>query len=296
MKLIGKTTPRAPVGIKLRGIPTTPLHPRELHGKTIAIDAPNLLYAHYATAYPNRERQAALLAATRGLAQRIQQLAQHGARSIILFDGPPHPLKTETLQTRRATRRMPPIRPDDYAPARATAQALGCPTLNAPHDAEAQATWLAKHGHADLVATTDWDALAMGAPRLLRRLSAHPTQWQHLHLANAHAHLHCDEPTLRTATILMGCDYFDGYPGLGPQRALQLARQSQGDLTTALAQLPRNDAAAERAHQAHHLLQHPPHHDPGTLRWRETDHDAVRRILAGETPAKPRARQTRLDG
>jgi flap endonuclease-1 len=295
------------VGIKLRDIPAAPVAPGDLVGRTVAIDAPNLLYAFYAAqllrAPVNPEtRAAALRAATRGLAHRIADLTRQGARTLVVFDGPPHPLKAELLAARDATRSVPPIGAQDYAAPRAAARALGVPTLEAPHDAEAQAAWMTAQGHADLVATTDWDALAMGAPTLLRNLSAHPEKkegraWSLVQAPAALAHLNATAEELRCAVILMGCDYFDGYPQLGPTRALSLARQARGDLATALRQLPAHEALHARAHQAHALLAAPPHRNPGTLRWTEPDHDALARALAGkpaETP-KREARQTRLD-
>ncbi len=288
----------APMGVKLAGIPSRAVSPEDLQGRVVAIDAPNLLYAFYATPMlrGQADREAALRAATRGLAARIQDLARAGARSVVVFDGPPHPLKRELLEARDAARSVPAIGPRDYAAPRAAARALGAPTLDAPHDAEAQAAWMARHGHADLVATTDWDALAMGAPTLLRNLSAHPSRtegrsWSLVRSQQALAHLDADEATLRCAVVLMGCDFFDGYPGLGPQRALKLARAAQGDLDRALRLLP-EDGRHERARAAHRLLAEPPHRDCGALRWGELDGDALARALAGQTAA----RQTKLEG
>lgn len=289
------------MGVKLSGIPASPVGPDDLGGKVVAIDAPNLLYAFYAVPMlRGADRPSALRTATRGLVARIQDLARAGARSVVVFDGPPHPLKSELLEARDAARSVPAIGPADYAAPRAAARALGVPTLEAPHDAEAQATWLTRNGHAHAVATTDWDALAMGAPLLLRNLSAHPSKtegrsWQLVHAHAALAHLEADEATLRCAVILMGCDFFDGYAGLGPHKALKLARQAKGDLGAALALLPPDEAAHARAHAAHRLLAEPPHRDPGTLRWGNVDPDALAKALAGKAEEKPKARQTKLE-
>jgi 5'-3' exonuclease len=288
------------MGVKLSGIPAAPVGPEDLRGKVVAIDAPNLLYAFYATPMlrEGADRAAALRAATRGLVARIQDLHRAGARSVVVFDGPPHALKAELLVARDAARSVPAIGAEDYAAPRAAARALGVPTFDAPHDAEAQACWMARNGHADVVATTDWDALAMGAPLLLRNLSAHPSRtegraWSLVRAADALRHLDADEATLRCAVVLMGCDFFDGYDGLGPQRALKLARLAHGSLAAAVALLPPDEARHARAHAAHALLAHPPHRDCGTLRWGALDAEALTKAMQGIV-AKPQARQTKL--
>src|SRR5260221_1500670 len=78
------------VGLQLKDVPSRPVAPVDLHGKTVAIDAPNLLYAFYAVQMlRGAEKASALRSASRSFANRIGDLSRVGARSVVVFDGPP---------------------------------------------------------------------------------------------------------------------------------------------------------------------------------------------------------------
>lgn len=296
------------MGVKLTGIPSRPVGPGDLQGKVVAIDAPNLMYAFYAVQLLRGEPTpdallAARKAAVRGLGTRVLDLRNAGAKPLVVFDGPPHPCKLEHLEARDLTRSFPSLKPDDYAPARAAAKALGVPVLRAPHDAEAQACAMARAGLVDVVATTDWDALAMGAPALLRNLSANPQsqdarRWSLVDAADALRHLESDARTLALAAVLMGCDYFAGFDRIGPGKALKLARETNGDLDACLEKLGATPAQADAARRALECFHEPPHAPPARLHWTSPDTEAYLRALQGQPPAPtPRkAAQARLDG
>ena len=296
------------MGVKLTGIPSRPVEAADLRGKVVAVDAPNLMYAFYAVQLLRAEATpdalaAARKAATRGLGTRLLDLRNAGAKPLAVFDGPPHPCKREHLEARDLARSFPSLKPDDYAPARAAAKALGVPVLRAPHDAEAQACAMARAGHVDVVATTDWDALAMGAPALLRNLSANPQsqdarRWTLVDAASALRHLDADAQTLALAAVLMGCDYFAGFDRIGPGRALKLAREAQGDLDACLRKLQATPEQADAARRALACFHEPHHVDPGRLHWTTPNTDAYLKALHGivEAPAPRKAAQAKLDG
>ena len=259
------------MGLKLQGIPAARATREALAGRTVAIDAPNLLYAFYTVqllhAEPTPERRAgALRAAARGLLQRAQDLVAMGARPVVVLEGPPHPLKLALLEARDATRAVPAIGPEDYAPIAEAVRAARIPAIQAPHDAEAQACAMARKGQVDVVATTDWDALAMGAPRLLRNLSANPAKaegrvWSLVDCAAALGVLGVGRERLAAAAVLMGCDYFPGFPGVGPKKAFKLlAAAPAGDdaLDGALLALGADVTTRDHARAAYRLLADPP--------------------------------------
>lgn len=294
------------MGVKLTGIPSRPVVPSDLLGRVVAIDAPNLMYAFYAVqmlrgpATPEA-LDAARKAAVRGLGARVLDLRNAGAKPVVVFDGPPHPAKMEHLAAREETRSFPALAAQHYAPARAAARALGVPTVDAPHDAEAQACAMARRGLVDVVATTDWDALAMGAPALLRNLSANPQsqdarRWTHVEAAQALDFLQVDASTLALAAVLMGCDYFDGFPRFGPGRALKLARETKGDLKAALAVVGASPQQAQEAERALACFHDPPHRDAPRFAWVAPDTDAYLRALQGAPEPPRRAGQAKLDG
>ena len=275
------------MGLKVHGIPERPADAGALAGKVVAIDAPNLLYAFYAVQLLHRAptpdaRAGALASATRGMLQRVRDLADAGARSVVVLDGPPHPRKAAHLLDRNAARSVPTIRPEEH---RVVADALrerGIHVVQAPHDAEGQASMMARRGLADVVATTDWDALAMGAPLLLRNLSAHPAKtegrrWSLVRADEALAALGVTRETLAAAAVLMGCDYFPGFPGVGPKKAVKMlaGRPAEGALVLALDALGVADAAREEARAAFRLLVDPP--------WREDAHGAPARAARAKT-------------
>ena len=287
------------MGLQLKDVPSRPATAAELAGKVVAIDAPNLIYAFYAVQMiGGGEKTASLRSASKNLALRLSDLAHMGARSVVIFDGPPHPLKRELLERRDAERAFPAIGGADYAMAREAARAMGAPVVDARHDAEAQACAMARRGLVDIVATTDWDALAMGAPVLLRNLSAAPNategrRWSLVRAPDALDFLQTDLEGLCGAAVLMGCDYFEGIPRIGPQKALAAMRR-EGTLQRALSALGADERTHERAHAAYSLLSQPSHTEPPALRWVPMSTERLLAALAGK-PIERRVRQARLD-
>lgn len=291
------------MGVKLTGIPARAVAPEDLRGLTVAVDAPNLLYAFYAVQLLGREateerRASALRWAAQGLSTRLADLSRHGAKSVVVFDGRPHDLKMAHLEARERTRSVPPIQADEYQMARDVARGMGAPVVDAPHDAEAQASAMAARGLVDVVATTDWDALAMGAPLLLRNLSANPSKaegraWSLVTARDALAHLDADARTLALAVVLMGCDYFDGLDGYGPVKALKVARAARGDPDEALETAGCDADKRDTAKAALRMLLEPEWRDPGELRWTAVDTVRVRMALDGK-PTR-RVTQSRLE-
>src|SRR5439155_20383054 len=152
--LKAKTPLERVVGLQLKDVPSEPATSADLAGKVVAIDAPNLLYAFYAVQMlRGAEKSSALRSASRSFANRIGDLPRLGARAVVVFDGPPHPLKMELLERRDAARSYEAIGQDDYAMARDAARAMGAPVVDARHDAEAQACAMARRGEVDLVPT-----------------------------------------------------------------------------------------------------------------------------------------------
>jgi len=126
---------------------------------------------------------------------------------------------------------------------RALLQALGVPFVNADGEAEATCAALVAAGACDFVATTDFDALLFGAPRVLRGLDLQATTaaskgelWEVSSIDKA---VGLDQRGLIVAAVLSGCDYdcrgmltqedAEGVKGIGPRFALQVARSLRRD-------------------------------------------------------------------
>lgn len=280
------------MGLKLNGlVEASDVQPGDLKGRTVAIDVANLMYAFYSVQVRERDpprevHEAAVRGAVKGALARVLDLSDHGARSVLVLDGPPHALKLDHLELRNGARRTPALGPRDYALVASLARALGVPVLQAPHDAEGQASALARQGLVHVVATTDWDALAMGAPAMLRNLSASPAKpggrrWSLVRAQPALDALGLTREALAMAAVLMGCDYCPGFDGVGPKKAFKLLQGAPaGDpLGHALAALGADAAAAKLAREAYLLLVDPPHAPVERLSWTAPDRAAFERTL-----------------
>ena len=91
----------------------------------------------------------------------------------------------------------------------------GIPFVVAKGEAERSCVWLVKHGYGDVVVSDDYDALALGAPRLLRNFDAKRAT-EELRYAEVLQALGLTEDQFREVCVLSGCDFFERWPGLGP--------------------------------------------------------------------------------
>lgn len=298
------------MGLSLSGhVPSRRVMPEDLKGRTVAVDASNVMYT-FLTAYidartgsqvtgPNGEVTSHLL----GLFRRNLALLEQDVRPIYCFDGRTHPLKADTcaarhdLRARAAGEHRAALDRGDWTTARKkAAQAavltrdmvtdakrlltvLGLPWVQATYEGEAQAIHLANHGHADLVATTDWDALAMGAPVLIRHFTSSegsrlaPTL---VELQEALGALGCTREELVCAAVLMGTDYNDGVKGIGPKKGVKLAREHRGDIAACLRALKTEMPEAD---EVYHLLLDPPANTVYTVAWGKPDREKALALL-----------------
>jgi len=172
----------------------------KLSGRTIAIDAFNLLYQFLTTI---RQPDGSLLTDSKGrvtshltgLFARTANILQKNIQPVFVFDGEPPKLKTAERDRRRdiketaqkeydiakdrediesmkkfasRTSRLTETMIND---AKELISALGCPVVNAPSEGEAQAAYMAKKGDVYATVSQDFDTLLHGTPRLVRNLS-----------------------------------------------------------------------------------------------------------------------------
>jgi len=109
--------------------------------------------------------------------------------------------------------------------------ALGVAVVRAPHDGERYAAALCRAGHADAVATEDYDALVAGAPTVLRRAGSQDAFLHHLSDLGAAG---ITPAQLRQVAILCGTDFHPGVKGYGAKTAARLLRER--DLRTLIAE------------------------------------------------------------
>ena len=125
---------------------------------------------------------------------------------------------------------------------------MGVPYIDAPTEAEAQCAVLARAGKVYAAASEDMDTLCFDSPILLRHLTFSEQRKepiQEIHLDRVLAGLSMDRSQVRDRSlslaklryapliysqfidlcILLGCDYLDPIPKVGPNTALKLIRE-----------------------------------------------------------------------
>ena len=243
----------------------------ELRGKTLAVDSSMWLYQFLSSI---RQRDGQLLMDSKGnvtshlsgLLSRITNLLQQDIKLVFVFDGEPPALKKQLLQERRRIKEEAQkkyekaLEIDDqdgmrkYAAmtsrltkemveeAKQLVRAFGLPVVEAPSEAEAQASLLAKKNDVFAIATTDADALLFGAPRIIRNLNMAGKRKKSNRLAfevivpdiisldeNLTA-LGISQDQLISLAMLVGTDYNPkGIKGVGPKNALKLVKQFKDD-------------------------------------------------------------------
>lgn len=230
-------------------LPTQPFDPVQLRGKTLAVDADNLIWS-FATAlaatadFPTAP-DGRTVTHLYGLLGRLTQYAKWGARSVWVFDGEQPDLKAATLAGRteriEAARQagsnpqaMVMVTEEDLAECRDLLDLVGIPWIKAPGESDAQCAHLVTHGTAWAAVTQDWDIALFGAARALRNLTlskTRPPELLELEAALATAGL--TRAQLVDAAILVGTDYNEGVAGVGPIKAVTAVKR-HGTLAKAL--------------------------------------------------------------
>ena len=255
------------------GVLLTPIIHREqtslksLKGKSFAVDGNIELHQFLALI---RKRDGNLFTDGQGhvtshliglLTRTARLVGEYEMRLIFVFDGCFHPLKRATMDERRRAREKAEveyasaIRQGDVASAwskavmtgRVTGEVLqdakrlltlmGLPWVDAPEDAEAQASQMALKGDVWAVGGKDYDSLLYGAPILVRYLTITGTEYlpsqrrsrkllpEIISLKQNLEILGITREQLVDLAILVGTDFDPGVKGIGPKKALALVRK-----------------------------------------------------------------------
>lgn len=182
-------------------------------------------------------------------------------KPVFVFDGRPNPLKWRVIEARREARRKAEeeyaeaASKGDYSAAwskavmsgRVTREVLedakrllglmAIPWIEAPEDAEAQASYMAGRGDVWAVGSKDYDSLLFGAPILARYLTITGKEYlpaqrrirplipELIKLSENLKLLGLTREQLVDIAILMGTDFNQGVKGIGPKKALSLIRK-----------------------------------------------------------------------
>ena len=299
----------------------SPLALDELAGRIVAVDGQNVLYQFLASI---RGPDGALLSDGQGhptshlhgLLNRVASLVAQGLKLVMVFDGPPHPLKGVTLKTRRdrkvqakqeyeaalaagdmalARRKAAQaiyLTPEMVAEAMALLTGLGIPWIQAPGEGEATAAALATRGEAWAVASQDFDCLLFGTPRLVRNLTLAgrrklprqnryvTVQTELIDTAALFSGLGLTREQLIDMALLIGTDFNPGRHGIGPKKALKLLLEHESLARV----LEEKEGELTDWQEARGLFTEPEVAlaDSYELEWRPPDRDAVMTLLCDE--------------
>ena len=172
----------------------------ELNGRTIAIDAFNVLYQFLTIirgpdGTPLSDTKGNVTSHLSGLFYRTTELIENGIKPIYVFDGIPSMLKQKTIQA-RMNRRDEAYRAWQQAKEAGEAEEakkyaqqstrinkyviesakellgyMGVASINAPSEGEAQACEMCKKGLVYSAASQDYDTLLFATPRVVRNVT-----------------------------------------------------------------------------------------------------------------------------
>lgn len=204
-----------------------------------------------------------------GIFYRNARLLESDITPIYVFDGNPPPFKEATIGERVERKKQAELEWEsalekgDLKSAKKYAQAasfltkemvleskellssMGIPFLDAPSEGEAQAAQLVIEGLAYATASQDMDCLLFGSPLLLRNLSVSgkrkiPGKDEYalvepelISLSGVLGHFGLTREQLIWVGLLVGNDFYSGVDGIGPKKALKIAKNSKSLLEVA---------------------------------------------------------------
>jgi flap endonuclease-1 len=166
----------------------------------------------------------ALLPADPGAAGELEERRAEVARAARLTDAQLGAARAVRLEQEvlEARRRFTAIDGRMIADATRLLETLGVAVLRAPHDGERYAAALCGAGHADVVATEDFDALVAGAPAVLRKAGSLQAFLHRLEDLGGHR---LTPAQLRHVAILCGTDFHPGVKGFGAKTAARMMQE-----------------------------------------------------------------------
>jgi len=236
----------------------------ELKNKVIAVDASNIIYQFLSSirqpdGTPLQDKKG-ITSHLSGLFYRNINLMQEGLKLVYVFDGKMPELKHGTNLIRKEVKeearekyekakqeedvgamgkyakQLASLTPEIAQESKELLEALGIQCIQAPGEAEAQASYLAKKGKVYAVASQDYDALLFQTPRLIQNLTLARKRktvsgWVYIspeliELEKVLNSLGINHEQLICLGILAGTDYNPGgIFRIGQKKALEIVRK-----------------------------------------------------------------------
>ncbi|KAK8036372.1 hypothetical protein PG991_001509 [Apiospora marii] len=189
-----------------------------------------------------------------GMFYRTLRMVDNGIKPLYVFDGKPPKLKSGELAKRfqrkaeanegmeeaketgtaedveKFSRRTVRVTREHNEECQRLLKLMGIPYIIAPTEAEAQCAVLARAGKVYAAASEDMDTLCFDSPILLRHMTYSEQRKepvQEIHLERVLEGLGMERKQFVDLCILLGCDYLDPVPKVGPSTALKLIREHE---------------------------------------------------------------------
>ena len=224
-------------------------------GRKVAIDASMSIYSFLVAVRSDGQQLMSDSGSTTshlmGLFYRTLRMADNGIKPLYVFDGAPPKLKSGELAKRFArkteaheahdeaketgtaedvekfSRRTVKVTREHNEECRRLLTLMGVPFIVAPTEAEAQCAVLARAEKVYAAASEDMDTLTFNSPVLLRHLTFSEQRKmpiQEIHLNRVLEGLGLNMDAFIDLCMLLGCDYLDPIPKVGPNTALKLIK------------------------------------------------------------------------
>ena len=309
-----------------------------LRNKTLIVDAPMWLYQFLSSI---RQRDGSLLTDSKGnvtshlmgLMTRISNLSQQNIKLAFAFDGEPPKLKHLTLEKRKEIKleaqkkfemakekedielmkkyasRTSRLTDEMINEAKKLIEAFGLPVIDAPSEAEAQASFIVKNHDAFAIATNDADALLFEAPKIVRnlnmagkkkktnKLSFETINPDLINLEENLRHLGIKQEQLIALAMLIGTDYNSGgIKGIGPKTALKLVKEYVTDFDSLFNETKWNDFFNFSWHEVFDLIKNIPVNKNYHMKWATADEDKIMKLLVDKHDFSEERVKSQIEG
>jgi flap endonuclease-1 len=242
------------MGVKIKDLLTIEnINLKDLNGKTIAIDAANIIYQFLSSirredGTPLMNEEGNVTSHLSGILYRTSSIVEKGIKPIYVFDGKPSHLKEETISKRKKIKEKSEkewkkaLEEGDTDTARKYAirtsrmstyiiesskkllDLMGVPHVQACGEGEAQATYMVKKGDVWAVASQDYDCLLFGAPRIVRNLTLNGKKLEFIELKKVLNRLGLSREELVDVSLMIGTDFNPGIKGVGSKTGLKIIK------------------------------------------------------------------------
>ncbi len=307
------------MGLKISElVPKRDVKFEELANKKIAVDASQMLYQFLSSirqqdGTPLMDSKGRVTSHLVGIFSRVSNLIMKDLKLCFVFDGKPPLLKLEEQESRASRKKIAEekmykaLEEEDVQAAlkyskqtsrlnwemveeaKELISAMGLPVVQAPSEAEAQASFMCRKKDVWAVASSDHDCLVYGAPRLIMNLTLSSKRklpngsyvWivpTLIELDEVLDNLEINSEQLLTLAILSGTDFnVGGVKGIGPKNALKLVKELKTAEKVFAKVKPGFDWKG-----VYRIFRKMPTTDDYSLKWSKVDESKIKKLLVTE--------------